>query len=86
MDGDLGAELQAAKRFLWFCRKKTAIFTAILIIFNTFWSHMNNQIAKIQKSFQRIKLLSPLLQVKSKVRLNAHILRLNFLSGLANGV
>ena len=47
-----------------------------------------NYVAKIQKSFQRIKLLStfkppPLLQVKPKTRSNARILRLNFLSDLA---
>ena len=46
-------------------------------------SHTNHYIAKIQKLFQRrIKFLrpfsSPLLQIKSKIRLNAHILRLNF--------
>ena len=44
---------------------------------------MNDKIVKIQKSFQKIIFLSPfrptLLQVKSKIRLNASLLRLNFL-------
>ena len=51
---------------------------------------MNNSIAKILKLCQKIKLLSTLnppflLQVKSKLRLNARILRLNFLTDLAKG-
>ena len=51
---------------------------------------MNNKIiAKIQKSFERIKLSSlfspPLLLVESKIRLNARILRLKILSALAKG-
>ena len=52
---------------------------------------MNNSIAKIQKYFQTIKLLSifnppSYFKVKSKIRLNARILRLNFLNDLAKGV
>ena len=56
---------------------------------HTFRSDMNNYISKIQKSFQRIELLftsdPSLLLVKSKIRLNACILRLNFRSDFANG-
>ena len=50
---------------------------------------MNNYVAKIQKSFERIKFpgpfSSPLLQNKSKTRLNAGILKLSCLSDLAKG-
>ena len=50
---------------------------------------MCNKVAEIQKLFQRIKLLSPfnlsLLQINSKIRLNASLLRLNLLSDLAKG-
>ena len=50
---------------------------------------MNNEIAKIQNYFKKLNCLAtstpPLLQIKSKIRLNARILRLNFLSDLARG-
>ena len=39
-------------------QQKNSNFNAILFTFRSFWSHMNT-VTKIQKSFQRIKLLCP---------------------------
>ena len=70
---------------------KIAILTPFYSHFILFEGIWITKLLKPRGQFQRIKLLSTfsppsLLQVKSKTRLNARILRINFLSDLVKGL
>ena len=58
-DRGLGTEPPNYWAMFEILQHKNSNFNGILITFRTFWSGINDQIAKIQKSFQMLKLLNP---------------------------
>ena len=83
VDGGLGRGPQLLGDFCDFAAQKKRFLRQFNRTSHVLKPYTNHYIAKVQKLFQsRIKFLSPfsspLLQIKSKIRLNARILRLKF--------